>query len=413
MSVAKRKWTTPSGEVKEKWVVRYTDASGKRRLKTFKTKKQADEFEARTFIGVKEGTHVPDSASATVTEAGKLWLASSDAAGLERGTVDGYRQHLELHISPFIGARRLSQLTIPGVREFEDELRAAGRSSVMVRKVLTSLGSLLADAQERGLVGHNVVRDARGRRKRGKERQHEARHRGKLKVGVDIPSPAEVKALIAAVDGRWRPLILTAIFTGLRASELRGLRWEDVDLTKSEVHVHQRADIYNAIGAPKSISGERTVPMPPHLTNALREWRLACPRRATGEKDSNGDPVKVLDLVFPNGNGRVENRANMVNRGLHPAWVAAGVTVDTGKRDKDGRPILAAKYQGLHCLRHFFASWCLNRKVDGGLELPLKVAQERLGHSSIQMTADTYGHLFARGDDHRELAEAAGALFGA
>jgi integrase len=53
---------------------------------------------------------------------------------------------------------------------------------------------------------------------------------------------------------------------------------------------------------------------------------------------------------------------------------------------------------------------CINRRVDGGLELPLKVVQARLGHVSIQMTADTYGHLFPRGDDGSELAAAEKAL---
>ena len=59
----------------------------------------------------------------------------------------------------------------------------------------------------------------------------------------------------------------------------------------------------------------------------------------------------------------------------------------------------AAKYTGLHALRHFYASWLINRKEDGGLGLPLKVVQHRLGHSTIQMTADVYGHLFPSGDD--------------
>jgi hypothetical protein len=72
-----------------------------------------------------------------------------------------------------------------------------------------------------------------------------------------------------------------------------------------------------------------------------------------------------------------------------------------------------AKYPGLHSLRHFYASWCINRRVDGGLELPLKVVQARLGHASIQMTADTYGHLFPRGDDGGELAAAERAFLGA
>ena len=81
--------------------------------------------------------------------------------------------------------------------------------------------------------------------------------------------------------------------------------------------------------------------------------------------------------------------------------VVAGVVT------KDGGP----KYTGLHSLRHFFASWCINRKQDGGLELPLKVVQERLGHSSIVMTMDVYGHLFPRGDDDGAEAKAEAALF--
>ena len=65
-----------------------------------------------------------------------------------------------------------------------------------------------------------------------------------------------------------------------------------------------------------------------------------------------------------------------------------------------------AKYTGLHPYRHFYASWLINRKADGGLELPIKTVQQRLGHSSIVMTSDTYGHLFPRTDDGREMADA-------
>jgi integrase len=74
---------------------------------------------------------------------------------------------------------------------------------------------------------------------------------------------------------------------------------------------------------------------------------------------------------------------------------------------------MMAKYTGLHAFRHFFASWCINRSKDGGLELPPKVVQERLGHAHIGLTMDTYGHLFPRGDDSAELAAAASHLFAA
>ena len=69
------------------------------------------------------GVHTPDSKSVTVAEAGRLWLESCEAAGLERATMAPYRQHLNLHIVPLIGAVKLSRLTAPMARAFEDRLR--------------------------------------------------------------------------------------------------------------------------------------------------------------------------------------------------------------------------------------------------------------------------------------------------
>ncbi|WHO73922.1 site-specific integrase [Rhizobium sp. BT03] len=405
MSVRKREWTTPKGIQKSAWVVDYTDSAGKRRLKTFKKKKAADSFAATASVEIREGVHVAESASVTVEEAGKLWIVSAKAAGLERATIEDYERHLRLHINPFIGKTKLPSLSIAKVRAFEDDLREASRSPAMIKKVLVSLGTLITDAQELGLVARNVARDMKRRRGSGDKKQ-EKRQKGKLKVGVDIPTRQDVKAILAVLVGRWRPMIMMAIFCGLRASELRGLRWPDVDLDKREIHVRQRADRFNDIGRPKSESSERTVPAPPMVINALKEWKLACPKRNTGKKDAVGEPILVLDLVFPNGTGRVEQLNNILRRGLHPAWVAAGIAVDSGRVDKKGKAILAPKYTGMHALRHFYASWCINRKEDGGLGLTPKMVQERMGHSTIAMTMDTYGHLFPKDNDADELAAA-------
>ena len=125
MSVRKRRWKTGDSE-KEAWIVDYVDQSGARRLKTFSRKKEADAFAAVAHVEVRDGIHVADSASATVKQAGDLWIVSGEARGLERATVDQYRQHLELHIAPFIGAVFLSRLNAPAVREFEDKLRQRG-----------------------------------------------------------------------------------------------------------------------------------------------------------------------------------------------------------------------------------------------------------------------------------------------
>lgn len=414
MSIRKRKWTTAAGVEKEAWVADYVDGQGVRRLKTFERKKDADAFISTAKVEVREGTHVADNASITVKAAGDLWIKSAESAGLERSTVSQYRQHLDLHISPFIGSTKLSALNLPTVRAFEDRLREEGRSPAMVKKILVSLGSLLADAQECGKVARNVVRDMRGVRRKGKERQQEKRQKGKLKVGVDIPTRGEVKAIVGALEGRWRPILLTAVFCGLRASELRGLRWSDVDFEKRQIRVHQRADRYNEIGRPKSEAGERTIPAPPMVMNTLREWKLSYPRPLTGFNDEDDKPIreeaKDSHLVFPNGSGNVESLANIINRALIPVQIASGVAVPTGEKDKDGNPILNAKYTGMHALRHFYASWCINRTEDGGLGLPPKMVQERLGHSSIVMTMDVYGHLFPKGDDADELAAAERAL---
>ncbi|WP_037471608.1 tyrosine-type recombinase/integrase [Sinorhizobium fredii] len=411
MSVRKREWTTPKGEKKQAWVVDYVDAKGVRRLKTFKLKKAADQFAATASVEVREGVHVADRDTVTVKKAGELWIATGEGEGLERSTINQRKRHLKFHIEPFIGDTLLSKVD---ARAFQDTLRAEGRSAAMVKKALGSLGSIFADAIERKLATRNPVRDMRRSRK-GKERRAEKRQKGKLKAGVDIPSRDEVKALVAALSGRWRPLLLTAIFVGLRSSEIRGLRWQDVDLERREIRVHQRADEFGEIGPPKSEAGERTIPIPPIVVNALREWKLAYSRPIIG-KDDDGKPIredaKPHHLIFANGAGKVESHANIVNRGLVPAMLSAGVTVPTDKKDQDGKTIMAAKYSGLHSLRHFYASWLINRPADGGLGLPLKVVQERMGHSSITMTADTYGHLFPRGDDADELAAAENALLG-
>jgi integrase len=388
MSVRRRTWTNGDGSIGEAWIVAYVDHAGARRHKTFDRKKAADAFHKEVWVDVRKGIHTADSVSITVAEAGQLWIEAATDDGLERGTVEQYRQHLNFHITPLIGATKLSQFTVPATRAFRDKL-AKGRSPAMVRKVMNSLGSILAEAQERGLVAQNVVYNLRRNRRKDRTARVDRRQRGKLKVGVHIPTPDEISRIIAELDGdRRRPLLLTAIFAGLRASELRGLRWTDIDPKGAVIHVRQRTDRYQQIGPVKSEAGERTVPIPPKLVNALREWKLAC-------------PPSRLGLAFPTLRGTPMTLADIVRRSWQPAQVGARVVNDKGK----------AKYKGLHTLRHFYASWCINRKADGGLELPLKMVSDRLGHASIQITADRYGHLFPSRDNGSAMAAAEKVLW--
>jgi integrase len=390
MSVRKRKWTTKTGEAKEAWVVDYADAKGERHIETFAKKKDADKRHDDVRVDVRKGTHTPINKSVTVEKAAQDWLKYVELEGREATTVEQYTTHVNRHILPRIGREKLAALTAPRIEDLRDELLQS-MSRPMARKVLTSLKSILKDAQRRGSVAQNVAVAVMIKKDKRTENV-------KLKVGVDIPTPQEVAAIINASNGRWKPFLITAAFTGLRASELRGLRWKDVNLKAEKLHVQQRADRLNQIGRPKTAAGDREVLLRPVVLQALREWKLQCPR---GE----------LDLVFPNGDGGIENLSNILQRGFQPAQVAAGVTVpakdEHGKpiRDEDGKPVLQAKYYGLHSLRHFHASWLINRKADGGLELPPKEVQSRLGHSNIAMTLDVYGHLFPRRREDVEITE--------
>ena len=399
MSVRKRTWVTRKGEAKEAWIVDYS-VNGSRHIETFERKKDADAREAEVTVSIGKGVHIAPNKTPTVSDAGKLWLDAL-AADIERTTADTYRQHLHLHIYPYLGPHRLAHLTPPVVRQFADDLRAGKpapfpstsekphdsfrqkRSPAMAKKIVTTLGNMLADMQERGLVAMNAVHSLRKNRKRGKERQAELRRRGKLKVGVDIPSPEEITRLIVHLPDKWRALFLTAIFTGLRISELRGLKWGSVHLKDAKLLVQGRADRYKTIAQPKSVAGERTVPLSPKLVNTLRQHQLQ-------SKFKTSD-----DFVFCTNTGTVQDYGNIFRRGFVPALIEAGLV------DKRRQP----KYN-IHSLRHFYASWCINREKDGGLELPLKMVQERMGHSSITITANVYGHLFKNGDDGVELKKA-------
>jgi integrase len=364
-TVRKRKWTNKDGE-QTAWIADYFDQKGERHIKTFKRERDAKAWLVAAQGEVARGVHTPENSSITVAEAAEIWIERGELEKLERSTLRQYCNHVKLHIKPSrIGAEKLARLSTPAIEAFRDDL-LKNCSRPMARKVLASLKSILGEAQRRGLVAQNAAQPVRVDLKRRDQR--------KLAIGRDIPSKEEINQILARAEGRWRPLFVTAVFTGMRASELRGLTWTDVDFERNVVHVRQRANLWGDIGAPKSSAGDRTIPMSPMVVNALKEWKLACPK---GEHH----------LVFPNGNGNVENHANIANRGWYALQIEAGIT------DRGG-----AKY-GLHALRHFFASWAIEQGFSP------KRLQALLGHSSIQMTFDRYGHLFpSLEDDHAKFA---------
>ena len=224
-----RKRILPSGEIR--WLVDYRDSVGTRRAKQFETKRDADAYMEKVRAEVAAGIHVADSQSVTLGEAADVWVEAGERDRLETTTVRQRRQHVDLHIKPLIGSTRLSRLNTPIVQEFVDKLLET-RSRAMARRVLTSLRGILAETQRRGLIAHNPAMVAKVAKRRDEGGDAET---------VQLPPKAHLRLMLAKAaelwptvrrNGRgevitccWRPLVVTAILTGMRASELRGLAW--------------------------------------------------------------------------------------------------------------------------------------------------------------------------------------------
>jgi integrase len=234
-----------------------------------------------------------------------------------------------------------------------------------------------------------------------------------------------------------RPLLVTAIFTGMRTGELRALTWENVDFERRVIVVRQAADRWGRIVRTKTAAGEREIPMSPTVVNTLREWRLACPRRwrLIGFRTPEHKVLQIAKLLEANPGitlkevakqvGACASAVSAVRRAMpiSPSgrlWFVfpsqlGGIQASSsiwmqlkrlqrrvGMVDRDGEP----KYS-MHGFRHFCASWNIKQGY------PLKQLQAILGHATAGMTLDTYGHLFPNlEDDHARLAAGERALLG-
>src|SRR5690348_2679556 len=184
MSVRKRSWKTSTGEPRETWIVDYTDQDGDRHIETFERKKDADKRHADVRVDVAKGIHTAPSKSLTVAEGAERWIKRVEADGRERTTVRQYRQHINLHIMSRLGRTKLAHLTPAKVESFRDDLLAS-LSRPLARKVLTSLKSLLKVAKHAHVAADvSIGRGTRGERK--------------LEVGVEIPTPEEVRRMLHA-----------------------------------------------------------------------------------------------------------------------------------------------------------------------------------------------------------------------
>lgn len=379
-TVTKRIWPDSKGRQQEAWRVAYTDNLGKRRFKQFGTKRDADAYRIRVEGEVARGIHTADAATITVAEACDLWITTGETDGLEFGTIRQRRNLTRLHIKPLLGDKKLSRLTVPDIETYRDALLTTGTGRPTATKAVRALSSVLIEAMRRGLLSQNVATNVKVKKK------------GRDEAPVEIPETEHLKAILAAAESlgneipEAHPMMLLAISAGPRGSELRGLRWLDLDFKANTITFNQRADERCILGKLKSKAAYRTVPLPPQVMTTLKAWKLRCPP----SRDN---------LVFPNRKGLPIHINSLREDRWQPVLIRAGLATKTQRKDCTGRYIWEHRY-GMHDLRHACASRWIKQKVD------LKRLTRWLGHSSIAITLDIYGHLIKDEDQDAAIAAA-------
>jgi integrase len=325
----------------------------KRIRKTFPTLAEANAWRAEALVALRRGTMRAPTA-APLRQVWDAWLDGAREGSIRNRSGDaykpsvlrGYETSMRLRVLPELGGARLSEITRVSVQDLADRLLADGLDASTIRNTLMPLRAIFRRALARGEVAVNPVAgvelpSVRGRRER-------------------IASPAEAAALVEALPEDDRAVWATAFYAGLRLGELWALRDEDVDLDDGVIRVERSWDPREGVIEPKSRAGRRAVP----IVAALRSHLAA----RTLRRGSDGG-------LFFGERSHPFNRDGLVARAAK-AWKAAGLD-----------PI------GLHEARHTFASILIAAGVNA------KALSTYLGHSSIQITLDRYGHLMPGNED--------------
>jgi len=290
----------------------------------------------------------------TLREAAEAWLLGARDGSIRNRSGDRYKPSvvrtyeisLRLRLLPEFGGRKLSDIRRSDLQDFADRLLASGTDASTIRNTLMPIRAMFRRATARGDIAINPTSGlelpaVRGRRDR-------------------IASPEEASDLIESLPERDRALWATALYGGLRRGELQALRWDDVDLAKGVIRVERAWDVREGEIEPKSRAGRRAVP----IAAVLRDYLVEHKQRRGG----NG-------LVF----GRPDGKAfdgSTVDARAKAAWRNTGL-----------EPIT------LHEARHTFASLMIAAGVNA------KALATYMGHASVTITYDRYGHLMPGNED--------------
>lgn len=351
-----------------RWVIDFYDQDGVRRWHTMpkgNTRKDANEKMGELEREVRQENYIPPKSIPLFSEVADSWLDSKKSE-IRHTTHNQYNGHVENHLKPAFEYLKINQVSFDVIERFKAERLETGVTPFTLSKILTTLGQVLTYAVRSRYIDFNPAREVKKPKGDRGDDEHEE---------MVILQPKQIRALFYAAEDHWeRMLFMAAVLTGMREGELLGLKWSDVNWVSRQVEVNRTYN-HGQFYKPKSKASRRKIDMTPELVNELKKWKLAC-------------LPSDLDLVFPSGARTPTDAANMLKRRFFPALNRAKL------------PRIR-----FHDLRHTFAALVWDQTKDP------KYLQVQLGHSSVQMTLDIYGHLMKK--TNQEAATKLGAaVFG-
>jgi len=332
------------------------DERGKLRRKTVSARTKADALAKVRKVQrqIDDGLPPPDD-RVTLTQLLDRWFDDVMRHQVELGALENYRSIATHHLKPTLGRKRVSNLVPADVDRLVSEKLDAGYSASTVRRIRGVLSQALDQAVRWGIVGRNVVAVTRG----PKAPKREGR----------TLTPVQAQHLLKTVSGdRLEAFYVTMLALGLRPGETLGLSWKDVDLKRGIVTVRRalkRRGGELVLGDVKTAKSRRSVNLPPPVIDALKAHKA----RQAKERLVAGTDWSDSGLVFTTYFGTPIDPSNL-RRAFNEVF---------------GKARLGHWHP--HELRHSAASIMLAQGV------PLEVVADVLGHSSIRMTADVYGHI--------------------
>jgi integrase len=330
----------------------YFAPDGKRRYVSAKRKGDAEKALRQAMTDADRG-FVFDGGTLTLENYLTRWLTDSVKDTVRRSTFVQYKSVVNRHLIPALGRLKLKALTPAHARSLYREKLDCELSPRTVQYIHVTLHKALKQAVMDGLIPRNIADAVKA------PQAH--------KIEVTPLTPAEVKVLLSAASGdRLETLYITAIHTGLRRSELLGLKWTDIDLDARTLSVQRSLDRDGTFNPPKRNKSRRSVKLTAQAAEALKGHRA----RQNEERLQLGSLWEDWGLVFPNRSGKPMNADYLYHRGFRPLLERAELSGFT-----------------FHSLRHTCATLLLSKNVNP------KIVSEMLGHATISQTMDTYSHV--------------------